>query len=1071
MIRKFLLTLLCSAVIFGLEAQTISRTAARKKATQFLESKGHSASLKDAGNLKDAGEVAPYYIFNVKNNGGFVIVSGDERLEEIVGYSDQGNLSGDIPEALQEVLDGYAAFVESLGEAASTDDATTTANAPKLMAVTETAKKSISPLITTKWGQTAPYNNLCPKYYYSNGTQSSTNAVTGCVATAMAQLLNYWKTPNATTSAIPELTNTYNGSQDVTLPAVPAGTAIDWANMQDTYSSSATGTGATAVAQLMLYCGQSVNMSYANSSGASSERVPGALVNYFGFDASTTFHNASNFSIAKWENLVYGELAAGRPVYLSGQSDGGGHAFICDGYDGEGLYHINWGWKGSCDGYFRLVTLRPNSNAGTGASSSSDGYSMSRGGILGMRPAGVGTVPSYESDIDVSTSGLRLTTKDMVVNNNRIAYSIYNETGGQREFDIAFGIYDQTTGAIEMIGQYAYSNLRNNVSIGVNSYYPSSYISSGGYSLSNLSSRANGTYWVIPVSRVSGTENWLWNEGNYYLPVTVNNGSVTYSSPQVHVVSLPITVSSLRDMSAAYVNIEQELKVSIDNSSDKEYSGTIYLFASTTAEKGNPVNRTGIAIKGNSSDEFELFFTPTSAATYNIWITADANGENVLYTTQISISENKSDYSALTVSYNVPSTAYNGVVKGTMTVTNNSTEVFVSPLVLLYLYPDGGYLNSFDNTSLEDVNIAPGGSQTFNVDYTVTDYNAIYLYLYSTTTGFIGTNSSAINIVSGRNIYGFDGTLTQGAFTSSYTVPASAAAVDLRGNGTVSVNATNANPNCLYYIKSTDNVTGLNGKNVIIDGTAANITLTDGQPFYAPETFTATNISYTRTPLLGTNGVGGWETLVLPFAATSVSKVADNTETALEWFKSESETGKNLWIKKFVGIDDNDSVYFDFVQELEANQPYIIAVPGNRWGSKWNLQNVPLKFAAQNAQVEGNSLAQAYTSLYCYKGCYYNTTPSNAYAIDAEGANFVLAATASVSPFRAFFDGEMVGSGAPKLCIANGSGTTTAIATIATDRQSAEDNVVYNISGQRVNAGSALPKGVYIKNGKKFVVK
>ena len=1072
MTKRILLTILCSIVFFGIEAQTISRTEARQKATEFLASKGLSGSLKDAGKLKDVGETAPYYVFNVQNDGGFIIVSGDERLEEIVGYSETGSFSANVPEALQEALNSYAAFVEGLGDAPELTNGTSSANAPKLMQVTETAKKSITPMIASKWGQNAPYNNLCPRFYYSDGTQSTTNGVTGCVATAMAQLLNYWKTPAATASTIPSLTNTYNGTQDVTLNAVPAGTTIDWANMQNIYSSTATGNGATAVAQLMLYCGQAVSMFYGSSSSAYSQDVPSALVNYFGFDNSATYLYASNYTIEGWERLIYEELVAGRPVFLNGQSTGGGHAFVCDGYGGDGLFHINWGWNGSCDGYFRLVALRPANSDGTGASSTSDGYSMSRGGVLGIRPNGVGTAGNYESDIDASSASIRLTTQDCVVNNNRVAFSIYNFTGAERTFDIAFGIYDQTTGEIEKIGQYLYSNVRDNVTMGNNVYYASSSLSSGGYALSNLSSRSNGTYWVIPISRVSGTENWLWNEGYYYLPVTVNNGTVTYSSPQVYSVPSPISISSVTPTSAPYANIEQGLKARIDNSSDEEYNGILYLFVSTTENKGSALNRTGIAVKANSSDDFELFFTPQSAGTYNIWITSDEEGEKVLYNTQIAIAANNSNYSQLSTSFNVPSTAYNGIVRGSVTLTNNGTNKFVNTLTLLYFYLDGNYYKSFGSTSLTGVEINPGSSQTFEIEYDVSGYDDICLYIYDDNGGgYLSGNSGLISVATGCGIYDANGNLTPQSVSSSLTVPATATAVDLRGNGTVSVNATNANPNCLFYVSSSDNVSGLSGKNVIIDGTAANITLTDGQPFYAPETFTATNISYTRTPVLGTSGIGGWETLVLPFAATSVSKVVGNTETALEWFKSESETGKHLWIKKFVGIDNNDSVYFDFVQELEANEPYIIAVPGNKWGSKWNLQNVPLKFAAQNVRVEGNLIASAYTSVYCYKGSYVNATPANAYAMDVDGTNFVLSATASVAPFRAYFDGESVGSSAPKLYIANGNGVATAISSATIAQGTDADGAIYNLNGQRVNAVGALPKGVYIKNGRKFVVK
>ena len=259
---------------------------------------------------------------------GYVIVSTDLCMDPILGYSDTpiDNLNA-IPEGLQYLLELYAneyEWIERNGyvNANSSDSHSLTA---------EIITKG--PLITTQWGQEEPYNNNCP-------TRNGVRCLTGCVATAMAQIMNYYRYPD-------------NGT-------------FDWDNMDDTYYSY-TADQAAAVAKLMRSCGSAVSMSYGTSvSTAYDEAVNTALVNNFGYLGSLAYVNRSRASTESWYELIKSEIDNYHPIYYSGKNSDNynsiGHAFIVDGYQintsGTTLFHINYGWDGYCDGYYSLGNLQ-----------------------------------------------------------------------------------------------------------------------------------------------------------------------------------------------------------------------------------------------------------------------------------------------------------------------------------------------------------------------------------------------------------------------------------------------------------------------------------------------------------------------------------------------------------------------------------------------------------------------------------------------------------------------------------------------------------------------------------------
>lgn len=384
LLKKTALMLALTGICASLSAEPITREQAQKRAEAFLQNAKGSRRLAPVTSRAKLGprravaamraDLDLYYVFNRGENEGYVIASGDDQTLPVLGYTDSGQFDYDrLPDNMRSWLKDYENQLAQLREHPEL-----MASAPRYAPLHD----AIEPMITTKWNQGPPYNDECPMYFNQG------RSVTGCVATAFAQVLNYWGEISVTETQADM--PAYQGNTEhatlgkLNVPGIPAGSPIDWANMLDTYSGSATGIQEKAVAQLMHYCGVSVQMDYTNSaSGAQSYRVAEAAVKYFGYGNSVRYVQGSSYTNDGWDALLYAELAAGRPFYLSGANSEGGHAFVCDGYDGNRCYHINWGWGGQSDGFFLLSSLNPSSQ---GIGGSGDGYSSYPEAVIGMQP-------------------------------------------------------------------------------------------------------------------------------------------------------------------------------------------------------------------------------------------------------------------------------------------------------------------------------------------------------------------------------------------------------------------------------------------------------------------------------------------------------------------------------------------------------------------------------------------------------------------------------------------------------------------------------------------------------------
>ena len=343
--KRFLLfigVLLCSITMF---AQHRSEQQAMQIAQEFFGKQGKSPQLSVVPTQKVNAQVrkkvasarrapaknASFYVVNDEANNRFVIVSADERMYQILGYSDNGTFDAEnIPVALYEIFDGYDRQYDLLLDYSESTQMTT----PRRASI-----PAIEPLIQTKWGQDTPYNDECP---VNKRASDGSKCYSGCVATAMAQVMNYHKYPSTGIGSYTYTSSTQKHVQSFNFGA----TSFDWDNLVNVYGNDATDEQKAAVAKLMHACGVAVSMDYGDSSDGQSGAFPYdiayGMINYFGYNSNIVYKKKDYYSSEEWDAIILQELESNRPIIYAGYGSGG-HCFILDGCDGNGLYHFNFG--------------------------------------------------------------------------------------------------------------------------------------------------------------------------------------------------------------------------------------------------------------------------------------------------------------------------------------------------------------------------------------------------------------------------------------------------------------------------------------------------------------------------------------------------------------------------------------------------------------------------------------------------------------------------------------------------------------------------------------------------------
>ena len=1018
-------------------AAPVSPEKAQQAASQFMLK--HRASLKvqatpanraprmSAGDQSSTAQPS-YYIFNTDGNNGYVIVSGDDRTTPILGYIDAGNFDPNhVPSNMQAWLDNYSQQIASLDEMGILN---APAGAPR------PTRNSISPLVTSHWDQAGPYWNHCPEFMdvTEDGDTVGELAYTGCVATSMAQIMNYYKYPLYCSQIIPPYIVTFYWQEEYGAFETEALDPImfDWDNMRDNYTGAESQAEQDAVAWLMLYAGCAAHMQYGlNASSTSDPYIPTAFNDYFNYDAKLVYR--SDYEQKDWEEMIYQELAAGRPLIYNGRAGtGGGHSFVCDGYAYGDLFHINWGWGGLGDGYFVLSVLNPYAG-GIGSTTSLEGYNIDQTAVIGIQPGYSGQPEEVDH---------RLTVWNMYYTGSRTfdrSDDVYFKLNKRRYIKVTAEDHIDD-GTKYLRGIALYDNEDNFVELIAQTYYGASIISITDSWPDNQSSTTypfgkgitSGTYKIVPVSSLPGSNEWepMIESDRYYIQATINGNSITLADhPVVDLQSINFEFTGGEKVGTA-----EQCHVTVKNNSTDRFSGRLFLYVDNENidEYGEYTTVVEAEIPAGGTKVVTFNFTPKNEGTKSAHLSTHDSSWNpgIPGTGSVSIAGSITYPMNLSVDINALNAdedmnIYDSHIKFKVDVTNNNTEGEYNRYILAPLFIVDENMHGTMVTYLSrNVVIPAGETQTFYFEFDNLAFGSVYaLNIFGR-----NENDSTKNLVPpggskyytiNRGMVVWDGEGNRVGYKpyNGIRVPENAAAVSLENLNLTSL-IPNDNPNTLYYIGNGSRYipAGLEAKNVIKNHVAQrDILLYHGYDFYAPFRFTAENISYERTFTRGRHAgqEGGWNTMVLPFAATSVT--ADGE--AIDWMHSKNDA-KGLWICNFNEEEDTEDdamLMAEYVgNTLEANVPYFVAPYDGANGT--DMRGKTYVFSANNVTVKPNPSAITSGTYHMVVGSFNKKTVEDAFFLNSEGSHFMKASSDMVHAFEAYA-GNVIDSHANNLQI------------------------------------------------------
>jgi len=505
-------TLLISCLALAFASQASAKGLTPKEAlARFLGSSSDATAASKVRRAKVANKLQlahtsslnsenTYYVFNDNLQGGFVILSADDNMPSVLGVVDEGKFDySNIPSNVQFYL--------------KTLDAKVHAQARKSSPRKEeeaSGKAAVEPLLKSEWDQGCPYNIYSPVYEY--GANGKENAYVGCVATSMAQVMYYWKYPAQGTGS-----HTYKFVWDtkagvdkqclkdsVELSADFSQSTYEWDKMLDKYidgdndKTNYTDEQSLFIAALLKDCGIAAEMQYgteaAGGSGTSSDLAGKGMVDFFGYDASLQYIRHEFYTDDEWQGTVYDELQNSRPVIFGGRgkNGSGGHSFVCDGYDGAGKFHINWGWSGKYNGYFVLTGegMIPE-GTGSGGAAAGDSYGYGMNALIHIMPNNNANATGKEDACRIATlgytaktSGMRLTLTGKFYNTS---YRLHADTLGiqlQTSDGTAYNFVEKGSVALKCRQNVKY------IEVDVSNDIPA------------------GEYKIVPIMRGPGEENW-----------------------------------------------------------------------------------------------------------------------------------------------------------------------------------------------------------------------------------------------------------------------------------------------------------------------------------------------------------------------------------------------------------------------------------------------------------------------------------------------------------------------------------------------------------------------------------
>lgn len=568
--KKFIVSLSLLLAVSPVLAAPRTAQQAQDIARQFVGSLRtfagvRSTDLKLASNaavgprvVKGAAAVTaqPYYIYNVKDKG-FVVVSGDDRFADILGYSLNGSISDDTA-----IPDGLQYWLSCLAEEMNAADATAL-KAPRPAADADVTQ-SVEPLLKTKWNQNAPYNDKLQGY------------MTGCVATGVAQVMKFWEYPVTGTGE-------HKGAYAPYFSADFSSVRYDWKNMLNEY-----GTGwesrqeVDAVSTLMLHLGVATDMRWGkDQSGTPNNFAAYALHNYFGYNKNLYVESRDHVSAGAWKALLIQQLQSGHPLCYSGMSSktgsSAGHFFVCDGYDAlKGLFHFNWGWSGRYDGYYAVTALEPGTG-GIGAGAGQFNYYQSI--FVNVQPETCGEYQAHFDAVTVKPSGtvksrIKVSTTGLTNNNTynfagTLGIAVYNADG-------SFNKYLPSPVTLPLAG----------FNIG------SSYTTEYSYEV-DASDLANGTYTISAAVWSDRDQKTFPVRANYtnptYYTMTVSGSNVTFGAvstePSLSLTSMELVNTLLSG--TIFQNYKAHFRLVITNNSAIAFNDEVGVqFEQSRSKKG-----------------------------------------------------------------------------------------------------------------------------------------------------------------------------------------------------------------------------------------------------------------------------------------------------------------------------------------------------------------------------------------------------------------------------------------------------------------------------------------------------
>ena len=681
--NRFLLTIiavLCYCAVGN--AEQLREQDARSIAKSFFVDKTEQEMLKSVNSdlhlaykskNKITGVEGAYYVFNRGARDGYVVVAGDDAVATpVLGYSENGTFDYEkIPENMRYWLDEYQRQIEYLQEKGVESSSV----APKEWTT------SVAPLLgEIKWGQDAPYNLMCPTL--SNGNK----AAAGCVATAMAQIMYYWRWPEVGVGS-----NSYEWEYNKTKTILSADfskSTYQWDLILPTYNNESSVESQQAVAKLMSDVGISVNMSYNTSSGANTNKVSEALLKYFNYDKNLNQLGRISFKSDEWEQILKNELDEGRPVYYSGSSSYGGHAFVCDGYNKDGYFHFNWGWEGSADGYFLTTALDPTQER---TDAVNDGYNIYQGMTIGIQPPNENSTPKGYFNLDLWLMFSRECELGGSINISMSdLWSVYSRT---LDFDFALNLYkgEELIKSQLIESRKSVVPLRAFGSYNINFAFPNSL--------------TDGEYRIYPQYKISGEADCEYKnmkvdiETPSYIKVVVSNSNVKAQFEGTY----KISCTSITTEKKIAQNRVFRVYATIENTGEGEYWERVYAKVTDSSKTSiSSSNKQMVLIPGGKKIDVELELSAISSTGYYTLAICNQN-DKALATKSIYVQTVSNPNLSITQDLAPESTEmlYNDI-KATAKIKN--TEGYYNGYIELMIYADNKIHRRFYDYISLDIN-------------------------------------------------------------------------------------------------------------------------------------------------------------------------------------------------------------------------------------------------------------------------------------------------------------------------------------------------------------------------------